>query len=367
MNNNQKYIYYKNKYLILKKKINQVGGEIYPIGAEVKTISNSGMLENMSNQCFFISILHYLINNGHRLTLKQLRTEAGLGSDTEHVMVDNIENPEIMENINQIINMYNLRIYVYDVTQGVIINYLDDLSPDPPHATPPNEVHIANFSQGHFELIDRAHGHRFEPKLEVNGEYKKQSEFQLPEYLTAAYNQANPEIAKLLGKIKDNQKERIAKIKLIPSNISGVDRNARTKALELKLEEMNRPLKEKIVKIRKALKELENEFKGELEEKDSTKKLLASTLFKPVASVTTEQSTGYLPQFTSYVSSFFSMFRNSEKSKPNPKNTEPHQITDRASYDQSRKSYTPLSRGQLMSSDAQIKAMDKILEELKKK
>jgi hypothetical protein len=177
-----KYLKYKKKYLMLvekQKKLNNtnnykmfVGGGSIDIGSKVKTISNSGSLENMSNQCFWISILHYLQLNGHKnLTLRELRTNAGLDSKTERMMFDtdyliNEDNkniPIFFNAANTIARLYKIQIEVYSVNhEGIIINQRDKIG------TSINIVPIAQFGLQHFELIDKD-GKTFIPAVPING------------------------------------------------------------------------------------------------------------------------------------------------------------------------------------------------------
>ena len=163
----KKYLKYKNKYLELKK---QLGGR------RIRTISNSGALEGMTNQCFWISILNYLQRNGHpALTLRQLRTNAGLGADTEHTMFD-IDHRDRHGNLNDIFynaamriaNLYNLHIRVHTVNHTGEI-----LGPRGYFGDGINFVEIAQFGLFHFELIDGEIGDAFVPAVIVKGNLTK--------------------------------------------------------------------------------------------------------------------------------------------------------------------------------------------------
>lgn len=104
----EKYRKYKNKYLALK---NIIGGSDVDIeraikasladlnegdvevGRKLYVIPNNGMIEGMSQQCFWISIFAYLqrnpvVNIAEVATVKQLRTFVGLEEDTEHLPFD---------------------------------------------------------------------------------------------------------------------------------------------------------------------------------------------------------------------------------------------------------------------------------------
>jgi len=160
----------------------------YREGQQVNTIRNNGKLEGMTNQCFWISILHYLrLNNiSPNITLKQIRKEAGLSEETENTMFD--DNSDIFINaVNKIIKKYSLVIHSYQVDRdGIITNFgniypstitdaivngkkYDDLYKRK------NIVDIVNFGEDHFELIDD-NGEKFEPAVSVNNKITKISE-----------------------------------------------------------------------------------------------------------------------------------------------------------------------------------------------
>ena len=181
-----KYLKYKKKYLMLveeQKKLNNtnnykifLGGGSIVIGSKVKTIPNSGSLESMTNQCFWISILNYLQSNGNgngnkNLTLRELRTNAGLDSQTEHMMFDtnylinkgNENIPIFFNAANRIAKFYDIQIEVYSVNrEGEVLNQRDEIG----NST--NIVPIAQFGLQHFELIDKK-GKTFIPAVPING------------------------------------------------------------------------------------------------------------------------------------------------------------------------------------------------------
>lgn len=168
----QKYLNYKTKYSELKKKLNnkQVGG------VSVKTISNDGRREGMSNQCFWISILDYLRKHGRStLTLKELRTQAGLDSTTEHEMFDT-DKKDSRRNLffyNAAVNIagiYDLSIQIFTADREGIIT--DIKAPRANIGRGRNLVQIAQFGLGHFELIDDR-GEDFVPAVLVEGELRK--------------------------------------------------------------------------------------------------------------------------------------------------------------------------------------------------
>jgi hypothetical protein len=175
-----KYLKYKHKYLELKKlnyqlnSLKQLGGHGK---RKVKTIGNDGRREGMSLQCFWISILDYLRRNGHpQLTLRQLRTDAGLGRDTEHMMFDidvnDVNGQAIYYNAaTRIAEIYNLRIQIYAAnrTGEVVLT-------DSPRGVIGNGAHLvelAQFGTAHFELIDATHGNDYIPAVVVNGTLMK--------------------------------------------------------------------------------------------------------------------------------------------------------------------------------------------------
>jgi len=143
MNYQQKYLKYKGKYLDLKKEL--IGGR------RVQTISNGGARDGMSNQCFWISILDYLNRNGYpALTLRELRTQAGLDLSTEHTMFDSLI-PEFRAAANRITARYNLTITVLPIDGGGLVLY------DGTHidriGNGAIRIELGQYGVGHFELI----------------------------------------------------------------------------------------------------------------------------------------------------------------------------------------------------------------------
>jgi len=171
----KKYLKYKKKYLELKFNDNQTGGN-----STVKTVSNTGGLEGMSLQCFWISILDYLKRNGHpSLTLRELRTQGDLGIDTEKTMfdIDYLVGPELdrqpifFNAAIRIAEIYNLRIQIYTAFRSNNDNAWIT-TPRASIGDGPNLVEIAQFGTRHFELID-ANGSNFVPAVFVKGELTK--------------------------------------------------------------------------------------------------------------------------------------------------------------------------------------------------
>ncbi len=79
-----------------------------------RTIQNGGSQDGFSNQCMFISILHYLmyVRLDHTVTLSGLRRIAGLDSTTSHTMFD-IDDPRFVEGIRRICDHFNIQINVH--------------------------------------------------------------------------------------------------------------------------------------------------------------------------------------------------------------------------------------------------------------
>ena len=195
MNYHNKYLKYKQKYIELKK---QTGGDEDRI---VKTIGNTGAREGMTLQCFWISILDYLNRHGYPyLTLKDLRYQAGLEEDTEHMSFD-VDYSEggyliFFNAAEQIARVYNLRIQIYTAfrngkittPRGLIGNGI-------------NLIEIAQFGIGHFELIDATNGSKFIPAVLINGNLTKNIDPEI-EYiaLTLSDKQGSLQILKQLLK-----------------------------------------------------------------------------------------------------------------------------------------------------------------------
>ena len=179
MSSFNKYLKYKQKYLELKKTNTlQYGGQ-----RRVKTVGNTGSRDDMSMQCFWISILDYLRRNGYPdLTLRELRRNAGLGADTEHMMfdIDYLVGPPLdrqpifFNAATRIAEIYNLRIQVYAANRDGEFALTD--SPRGLIGNGANLVELAQFGIAHFELIDAVHGSDFVPAVLVKGKLKKTSD-----------------------------------------------------------------------------------------------------------------------------------------------------------------------------------------------
>jgi hypothetical protein len=180
----KKYIKYKSKYLNLKNKINQIGGKI------IKTIPNNGMLDGMTLQCFWISILQYIKRHSHSsLTLRELRSQAGLDSRSEHIMFDTwATNKEgrlyFIEAADIIAHMYHINIQVYIANRHR--NGTIHINEQPTYFFPMGEpvsgystVRLVNFGI-HFELIDDK-GSEYVPLVSYKGNAKKITEVPINE------------------------------------------------------------------------------------------------------------------------------------------------------------------------------------------
>lgn len=139
---------------------------------KVITIPNNGSMENMSNQCFWISILQYLNTFPHiDLTLKSLRNLAELNTNTEHIMFDNT-NRKFRNAVNKICDIFNIQIICIPVDSkgfvlyngNIIAKYGDNLEC----------IYLANYGLYHFEFIvdiissETLYNNNFEPLI-----YKK--------------------------------------------------------------------------------------------------------------------------------------------------------------------------------------------------
>lgn len=131
-----------------------------------ETIGNNGSIENYSNQCLFISIFHYLkyVMNNTSVTVKNIRTIAGLDETTGHTMFD--KDDERFKNcLNKIANHYNVQInfYYYNNVENRKI-WLSDIKHV--YGNSVNIISIVTFRL-HFELIVSM------PKLRVKYNYNK--------------------------------------------------------------------------------------------------------------------------------------------------------------------------------------------------
>jgi len=186
-------MYYKNRYLNIKNDYNRLLDVYISVnqtgGMSVTTIHNNGeLLEDgiqYKNQCFWISILAYLRDNGYLgLTLQQLRTDAGLGLDTAQIPIDTTSRGNgatQTDSFYRISAQYNIIIRVYrsnshggitrdhagsNIVDIISANYDDDgnviivppdeltfLGRDDSSYRDKNIVNLANNGGNHFELI----------------------------------------------------------------------------------------------------------------------------------------------------------------------------------------------------------------------
>ena len=142
MNYKNKYLKYKKKYLQLKKQIG---------GTKLIVKVNTGSLEGMTNQCFWISILDYLHNHGYpELTLIELRTYAGLHDDTCNTMVDTTQE-RFRIAINKITEIFDLTIGVIPIDENARPRYGGHIIDEIGHGH--NRIELAQYGIAHFNLI----------------------------------------------------------------------------------------------------------------------------------------------------------------------------------------------------------------------
>ena len=184
MNSFEKYLKYKKKYLELKKlggakkkensrekkensrgkkedsrgKIQTPREEIQTPRRLIETKANTGRVlkkkapeGEVYHQCFWMSILDYLNEHGYpRLTLIDLRKEAGLDKSTQTKMFDTIE-PKFTEAAEKICEIYNLKIGIVEVNSNNYQIHDHDFMQVIGNGT--NKFRIAHFPVKHFELI----------------------------------------------------------------------------------------------------------------------------------------------------------------------------------------------------------------------
>jgi hypothetical protein len=263
MSYKEKYLKYKNKYLQLK---NQLGGFLKE-GAQIKTIRNTGEMEGMKNQCFWISILNFLNSNGHpNLTLREFRHSIGLNRDTERTMFDSFNN-DFHNAAIRAAEIYNLTITAYTVTSsGRIIFGAATFG------NGPNIVNIAMFGQIHFELIIED-GNDFVPAIIFKNELKKinEIEYNIDENMKKKYLELNETINNLhfyKDELKKNiKKEHEIKDQEIKAIESSSEYSDEEKQFFLKIEQTN------YIKLKKQNKLLTKRI-SELEENIASIKLI---------------------------------------------------------------------------------------------
>jgi len=117
----------------------------------VETEYNSGGIDGMINQCFWMSIHQFLLNNGYpNLTVREIRTNAGLNRDTEDKMFDS-EIEEFRKAAEVIARKYNLTINIVPVNSHGQVLYGGNLIERIGNGI--NNVNIAQFGTHHFQLI----------------------------------------------------------------------------------------------------------------------------------------------------------------------------------------------------------------------
>ena len=175
----EKYKKYKNKYLALK---NIIGGSDpdferaikasladlnegdVEVGRKLYVIPNSGMIEGMSQQCFWIFILNYLQRNpidniAEVENVGQLRTLVGLGKDTEHLPFDE-DDIRFRNALESLTAIFDLQIVVHFINaHGNQIIIRDHRTGIPKEAIRPindggsNIVHITQHGLYHFQYM----------------------------------------------------------------------------------------------------------------------------------------------------------------------------------------------------------------------
>jgi len=223
MNSFEKYLKYKKKYLELKKKLggakkkeNSRGkkedsrgkkedsrGKIQTSREEIQTPrrliqtkANTGRVPKkegeMYHQCFWMSILDYLNEHGYpRLTLMDLRKEAGLDKSTQTKMFDTAV-LKFMEAAEKICEKYNLQIGIVEVHPNKYQKYDHDWMQVIGNGT--NKFRIAHFPVKHFELIINdteieasfAAVNLFNPSNTISNSYE------LPETLAESFKNCDP-------------------------------------------------------------------------------------------------------------------------------------------------------------------------------
>jgi len=171
----EKYRKYKNKYLALKNIIGGSDADIQraikaslednvEVGRKLYVIPNSGMIEGMSQQCFWISIFNYLqrnpiVNIAEVENVRQLRTLVGLGKDTEHLPFDE-DDIKFRNALESLTAIFDLKIMVHYINAGgnqIIIR--QHITGIPEEAIRPineggiNIVHITQHGLFHFQYI----------------------------------------------------------------------------------------------------------------------------------------------------------------------------------------------------------------------
>jgi hypothetical protein len=171
----EKYRKYKNKYLALKNKIGGSDADIeraikaslednLEVGRKLFVIPNSGMIEGMSQQCFWISIFAYLQRNpianiAEVENVRQLRTLVGLEEDTENLPFDedDIRFRNALEFLTAIFDLQIIVHYINAHGNQIIIREHRTGIPEeairPINEAGKNIVHITQHGLFHFQYI----------------------------------------------------------------------------------------------------------------------------------------------------------------------------------------------------------------------
>jgi hypothetical protein len=171
----EKYKKYKNKYLSLKNKFGGADADIQraikaslednvEVGRKLFVIPNSGMIEGMSQQCFWISIFNYLqrnpiVNIAEVTTVKELRTFVGLEEDTEQLPFDE-DDIRFRNALDYLTDVLDLKIIVHYINasgnQIIIRQHITGIPEEairPINETGKNIVHITQHGLYHFQYI----------------------------------------------------------------------------------------------------------------------------------------------------------------------------------------------------------------------
>jgi len=171
----EKYKKYKNKYLALKNKFGGSDPDLeraikaslednLEVGRKLFVIPNSGAIEGMSQQCFWISIFNYLQRNpianiAEVENVRQLRTLVGLEKDTEHLPFDE-DDVRFRNALESLTAIFDLKIMVHYINAGgnqIIIR--QHITGIPEEAIRPineagiNVVHITQHGLYHFQYM----------------------------------------------------------------------------------------------------------------------------------------------------------------------------------------------------------------------
>ena len=147
----------KNTQKNVKKRNHQKGGE--ELLVDFSTMKNTGRTDDMSNQCFWISLCDFLNNyleTEEKITVNKLRTlveNENLPLNCKTEMFDYESHKEALKYISE---MYNLKITIYDVDDKNKIDIIERNATFGVENGMP--IHIAFYPYGHFELITKIDG-----------------------------------------------------------------------------------------------------------------------------------------------------------------------------------------------------------------